>query len=133
MTRPVSKEIREKIVSAYRNGLGTINQIAKIFGLADRTVLKFLKIERESGDLAPNYPPGRPPVIDKNNLAIIKKIVLLNNSGTLQDYCDAFYKKTGLNVCLSSMSNSCRRLNLRRKKKLLRPRARAQGRATKTL
>jgi transposase len=125
MTRAVSKEIREKIVSAYKNGLGTINQIAKIFGLADRTILKFLKIERESGDLTPNYPTGRPPVIDKNNLTIIKKIVLLNNSGTLQEYCDSFYKETGLNVCLSSMSKACKKLNLRRKKKLLRSRARA--------
>jgi transposase len=133
MTRPVSKEIREKIVSAYRNGLGTINQIAKIFELADRTVLKFLKIERESGDLTPLYPPGRPPIIDENNLAIIRKIVLSNNSGTLQEYCDAFYKATGLNVCLSSMSNACRKLNLRRKKKLLRSGARAYGRSTKTI
>jgi len=124
MTRPVSKEMREKIVSAYRNGLGTIKQISNIFGVAERTVSKFLKIESETGDLTPNHSPGRPPIIDKNNLTIIKKIVLLNNSGTLQKYCEEFYKETGLAVCLSSMSSACKKLNLRRKKKFLRKRAR---------
>jgi len=125
MTRPIPKEMREKIVSAYKNGFGTIKQISKIFGIADRTVSKFLRIENKIGDLTPSYSPGRPPIIDENNLVIIKKIVLSNNSGTLQEYCDTFYNTTGLHICLSSMSNACKKLNLRRKKKLLCKRARA--------
>lgn len=117
MTRPLSIEVREAIVNAYNNGLGTVHEIAKIFSTTSRSVFRYLKQKRETGDLSPEPIPGRPPILTKENLAIIKKIVLSNNDETLEQYRDQFYKETGINVTIVTIYNACTILNLRRKKK----------------
>ena len=62
MANPLPKDQREKIVSAYQRGLGTIEQIAKMFGVHVRSVYRYLKQEAETGDLSPQPLPGRPPI-----------------------------------------------------------------------
>lgn len=118
MANPLSKELREKIVSAYERGLGTIKEIAEIFDITSRTVAKYLQIHRETGDLTPKPLPGRPPILNDENLDIIKKIILLNKDGTLQDFRDAFEIKTGIYVAISTMQNACEKLDIRRKKRV---------------
>ena len=117
MANPLSKELREKIVSAYERGLGTIKEVAEIFSITERTVAKYLQIYRETGDLTPKSLPGRPPILTDKNLTIIKKIILLNQDGTLQDFRDAFENKTGIHVAISTMQNACDKLDMNRKKK----------------
>lgn len=118
MTRPLSIKLREAIVNAYNDGLGTAREIAKIFSTTPRSVFRYLKQERETGDLSPEPIPGRPPILTEENLAIIKKIVLSNNDETLEQYRDRFYKETGINVTIVTIYNACVILNLRRKKKV---------------
>jgi len=120
MANPLSKEMREKIVSAYERGLGTIKKVAEIFGITPRTVAKYLQIYRETGDLTPKPLPGRSPILTNENLDIIKKIILLNKDGTLQDFRDAFEIKTGTHVAISTIQNACNKLDMNRKKKFLR-------------
>ncbi len=115
-----SKDLREKIVSAYHNGIGTIVEVAEIFGITARTVSKYLALDRKSGDLTPGKSPGRPAILTDRNLSIIKDIILATPSGTLFNYCDAFEKETGIVISKSSMGNACHILNLRRKKKFFR-------------
>ena len=119
MTRPLSVEVREAIVNAYNDGLGTVREIAKIFSTTPRSVFRYLKQKRETNDLSAELIPGRPPILTKLNLAIIKKIVLLNNDETLEQYRDRFYKETGIYVTIVTIYNACAILNLRRKKKFL--------------
>ena len=121
MANPLSKELREKIVSAYERGLGTIKEVAEIFSITERTVAKYLQIYRETGDLTPKPLPGRPPILTDENLTIIKKIILLNKDGTLQDFRDAFENKTGIYVAISTMQNACEKLDMNRKKKVFTP------------
>jgi transposase len=118
MANPLSKELREKIVSAYERGLGTIKEVAEIFEITPRTVAKYLQISRETGDLTPKPLPGRPPILTNGNLDIIKKIIILNKDGTLQDFRDSFKVKTGIYVAISTMQNACDKLNMNRKKKV---------------
>jgi len=117
MARPLSKEIREKIVNAYKRGVGTINKVASIFEIQPRTVAKYLQIDRDTGDLTPKSRPGRTPILNEKNLAIIKSIIMSNSDGTLQEYCDAFKKKTGIQVTFVTIHNACKKLNIRRKKR----------------
>src|SRR5271156_34145 len=121
MANPLSKELREKIVSAYERGLGTIKEVAEIFSITERTVAKYLQIYRETGDLTPKPLPERPPILTDENLTIIKKIILLNKDGTLQDFRDAFENKTGIYVAISTMQNACEKLDMNRKKKVFTP------------
>ena len=117
MARPLSKELREKIVSAYERGAGTMQEIADIFVISERSVARYLKRHREIGDLTPLPLPGRPPILTDINLKIIKEIVLLNKDGTLDDYCRSFYNKTGIVVTIATIHNALAKLNIRCKKK----------------
>lgn len=126
MTRALPKEERKKIVTAYKNGLGTVEQLAKIFNISSRVIFKYLNLDREVGDLTPQTQPGRPPILTKENIGIIKKIVISNPDGTLDDYRIDFFNKTGIEVSIVTIHNACKELDLRRKKKLLRSRARTR-------
>jgi transposase len=44
VARALSKELREKIVSAYERGAGTIPEVANIFGISERSVARYLQI-----------------------------------------------------------------------------------------
>jgi len=118
MANPLSKELREKIVSAYERGEGTIAEVADIFDVSERSVARYLQIKRERGDLSPLPLPGRPPILTETNLSVIKEIVLSNRDGTLHQYCQEFYNKTFLLVTTTTMYNACEILKLRRKKKV---------------
>jgi transposase len=118
MARSLSKELRERVVNAYDRGIGTIKEVAEIFDITSRTVAKYLQIQRETGDLTPKSSPGRTPILTENNLGIIREIILLNKDGTLQDFRDEFFKKTGVFVAVSTMQNACKKLNIRRKKRV---------------
>lgn len=122
MTRALPKEEREKIVQAYKNGLGSVPTLAKIFNITARAIYNYLRLDRESGDLTPDTQPGRPPILTDENLSIIKKIVLSHPDGTLEEYRVQFYKKTGVEVTIVTIHNACKELNLRRKKRVFLPR-----------
>ena len=118
MTRPLSKDLRKAIINAYNTGLGTVNEIAKVFSTSSRSVFRYLKQQRDKGDLTPEASPGRPPILTAENLAIIKKIVLSNPDETLEQYQSRFYKETSINVTIVTIFNACTILDLRRKKKV---------------
>src|SRR5271154_417137 len=100
MTRPLPIEQREKIVAAYEQGLGTVQEIATIFAVTPRSVFRYLQQQRETGDLSPEPIPGRPAILNDENLAIIKKLVLANADETLEQYRSRFYKETGIDVTI---------------------------------
>jgi transposase len=120
MTRPLAVEQREKIVRAYEQGFGTVKEIAQIFDITPRSVFRYLKLSREIGDLTPEPIPGRPPILNDENLAILKKIVLENIDHTLEQYRTKFYEITRISVTIVTIHNACNILNLRRKKKFFR-------------
>lgn len=122
MARPLAKEIREAIVKAYERGAGTVAEVSEMFNVTSRTVFNYLRSHRETGDLTPVRPSGRPAILNDENLIIIKSIIMSNPDGTLQGYCDEFKKKTGIEVTFVTMHNACKKLNIRLKKKLLRAR-----------
>ena len=117
MARPLSIELRLKIVDAYERKIGTIDEIADIFGISPRSVHRYLYLHRKNKDLSPKHHPGRPPILTDENLLIIKNIILSKSDGTLQEYCDAFKNRTGIEVTFVTIHNACKKLNIRRKKR----------------
>lgn len=122
MSRPFSKDLRERVVEAYNKGAGTISEVAELFNLGKSTVEKYLSIFRNSDDLTPGKSTGRPPILNEINLSIIKKIVLSAPDQRLRDYCISFEEKTGIKISKSTLWDACQLLNLRRKKKVFMPR-----------
>ena len=118
MPKAISKDVREKIVSAYERNVGTALEVANIFGVTERTVFKYLRQNKETGDLSPIPNPGRPPVLTNENLAIIKDIILSNNDGTLEEFRDKFNEITNSNVTIVTIFNATKKLKFKRKKKV---------------
>lgn len=118
-------------------GLGSnIGKIAKdniIFNITPRTVAKYSQISRETEDLTPKPLAGRTPILTNENLDIIKKIIVLNKDGTLQDFRDAFNVETSIYVAISTIQNACDKLDMNHKKKFLCARTRKRRCASKAV
>jgi transposase len=112
-----SKDLRERVVKSYNDGVGTIPQIAKLFNISVRTVNKYLNVHRTTGDLAPGKSTGRPPFLTEDKLKIIKKIILSKPDDRLEDYCITFEKTVGVSIPKSTFWDACQILNIKRKKK----------------
>ena len=112
-----SKDLRERVVEAYNNCLGTIPELADLFSIGESTVSKYLKIFRETGDLTPGKSSGRTPILNEQVLNTIREIVLSSPDDRLQDYCLEFEKKTGVSIAKSTLWDACQILNIRRKKR----------------
>lgn len=125
MTKALPIDQRAKIVSAYNEGLGTAREIGMMFGVTQRSVYTYVQMYNETGDLSSIPIPGRPPILNDENLVIIKDIISSNTDGTLEQYRDTFYDMTGIRVAISTVWKACEILNLRRKKKFFRGGARA--------
>ena len=117
MPKAYSKDLRERIVLSYNNGEGTIEKIAKTFKLSGRTVSKYLKLHRTTGDLTPGQSTGRPKFLTDEVLTIIEEIVLQKPDARLEDYCEKFLQQTGTLIPKSTLWDACQILNINRKKK----------------
>ncbi len=114
-----TKDLRERAVKAYLNGLGTLDEVANIFDIGRSTLEKYLRIYRRHGDLTPGKSSGRPRIFTDEHLAVLKQLILSSPSARLVDYCFEFEKKTGIKISKSTIWDACQQLNIRRKKKLL--------------
>ena len=117
MGKPFSKDLRERVVKAYIDGVGTIPQIAKLFNISTTSVNKYLQIYRANGDLTPGKSTGRPPFLTEDRLKVIQHIVLATPDDRLEDYCLKFEQETGEPIPKSTLWDACQILNLKRKKK----------------
>jgi transposase len=118
MPRAYSLDLRIKIVAAYKNGAGTIPEIAELFGVSEKSVSRYILLERAGNDLSPKLPPGRTPILNAAALKELKFIVLESNDSRLQDYCLALKNKIGLDIAQSTLWDAIESLGLGRKKRV---------------
>ena len=118
MPQAYSKDLRERVVQSYNEGLGTISQIAKLFKIGSRTVDKYLRLHRTIGDLSVGKSTGRPKFLTDEVLSVIKEIVLQNPDERLEDYCEEFMQRTGTPIPKSTLWDGCQILNINRKKNI---------------
>ena len=114
--KPYSQDLRERVIRAVDQGMSQ-REAARIFGVSEPTVKRYLKLRRETGNLAPKVIPGRPK----------KKIVLLldglrpqleaHPDATLEEHCRLWEAETGTRVSCSTMGRAIERLKWTRKKK----------------
>jgi len=116
----LSMEIRERIVIAQQNGLGTYKHIASVLGCGVASVSRILRRARETGSPAPLPHNGGPqPTIDTKGLRLLNQWLEKQPDMTLKDLTRRY------NSCLSTKSVSTAtigravrdRLKLTRKKR----------------
>lgn len=112
-----SLDFRQKIVSAYGNGVETIVEVAERFEVSPSFIKKMLAQCRLTGSVAPiGHRGGQPRRLADKHRKWLLRTVLGEPDITLSDVRERLAEKKQIVVSVPTLSRELRRLNLRRKK-----------------
>ncbi|GFE71915.1 IS630 transposase-related protein [Chroococcus sp. FPU101] len=119
-----SLDLRSKIIETYKNGEGSVRQVAHRYKVARSFVQKLIKQDKEKGNVAP-LPHGGGTVSKlEAQVELIEKLLEEKNDATLAELCEKLKEETGIKCSIASMCRFCQKHNLTRKKNFLRSRIR---------
>jgi transposase len=112
-----SLDLRQKILRACDQQLGSPRAIAALFGVSQSFVEKLLRRRRTSGDIAPRpHAGGRRALCDEAALGCVRQRVQAQPDATLAELCEQLYTPQGLCVSVPTMACIVTHLGLPRKK-----------------
>jgi transposase len=117
MPKPISVEVRERVVAAHREGKGTYEQLADLFKVGPATVNRWLRLDRETGSLAPKPPPGRAPKLDEHGRAVLRELVEQDSDATLAELGKQIDEQLGVKLVPSAVFKVLAKMGITRKKK----------------
>lgn len=118
--KPYSKDLRVKVLAAVDRGMPR-KEVARVFGVSEPTIRRYLRLRRETGDVEPRPVPG-PPAPKREALEqSLPAQVRLNPDLTLEEHCELFEEENGIEVSSATMSRAFKRLGLPLKKSPSRP------------
>ena len=119
--RAYSLDLRERVVSAYQNGAGSIREVSEQFQVSGSFLKKMLARQRATGDLAPRgHGGGKRKTLSATQRKWLLKTVLAMPDITLSELQTRLLNKKRTRASVPTLSRELRRLNLRRKKNLWR-------------
>ena len=112
-----SLDLRQKILRAYDQRLGSQRAIAALFGVSQSFVEKLLRRRRTTGDIAPRpHAGGRRALYDEAALAVVRRLVHEQPDAPLAECCERLFAQRGLPVSVPTMGRLVSTLKLPRKK-----------------
>ena len=112
-----SLDLRERVVSAYENGVETIREVSEQFQVSESFIKKMLARHRTSGDLTPRgHGGGQKKRLSGAQRKWLLKTVLAMPDITLSELQQAILATNQAVVSVPTLSRELRALNLRRKK-----------------
>ena len=109
-------ELRQRVLQAVDNNLGTRNEIASMFNVSTFLIRKLLRQRNQTGDIAPlPRNSGRKPAFRGADLEQLNDFVKKNADSTLQEIKEHFSGK--VNCSVVAIHNALKRLGWRYKKK----------------
>jgi transposase len=117
MPKPISVEVRERVVAAHREGKGTYEELADLFGVGTASVNRWLRLERETGSLVPKPPPGREPKLDEKGRAVLRELVEQDSDATLAELGKQIRERLGVKLVPSAVFKVLAKMGITRKKK----------------
>ena len=115
--RPYSLDLRQRIVTAYEQGQGSIAEVAESFSVSTPFVKKMLRQWRQTGDLSPKpHSGGKPPSLTPRQRQLLKRKVRERNDISLVELQQVLADDESLSVHLSTISRALSALGLPRKK-----------------
>jgi transposase len=110
-------ELRTRIVQAYRNGEGSIRELAERFAVAPGTVQAYLRLDRANGSPAPRpHGGGTLPLLDEKGLEAVRDLVQQKPDATEPELVGALARRHGVKVSRQTMGRALHRLKITRKK-----------------
>ena len=108
-------EVRERVVRAYRDGKsGTYASTARIFGVGEASVSRWLRKDREGESLEPRWNGGPKRLVD---LEWLKQHVQDNPDVRITDRINAWFARDGRRVSAGAMWNALRAAGFTHKKR----------------
>lgn len=112
-----SLDLRQRVVSAYENGVETILEVAERFEVSDSFIKKLLRRKRTTGEITPiGHRGGQPQRLSQEHRKWLLKTVLAEPDITLGELSERLLSEHRLSASLATLSRELRALNLRRKK-----------------
>jgi transposase len=113
--KPYSKDLRLKVLAAVDRGMPR-KEVARVFGVSEPTIRRYVRLRRQTGDVEPKPVPGPPA---RKREALEERLpaqVRLNPDLTLQEHCELFEEESGMVISTATMSRALKRLGLPLKK-----------------
>lgn len=111
-------ELRERVLKAVEQRSGTIEAIARLFGVSQGFIYKLLRQWRETGSVALKPHAGGPaPIIDPPQLATLRQLVQEQPDATLEELQERLLEREKVMASLPTLCRALRKLKLQRKKK----------------
>jgi transposase len=112
-----SKDLRLRVLSAVDRGMPR-KDVARVFGVSEPTIRRYLKLRRETGDVKPKPVPGPPARKGAALEAALPAQARTNPDLTLAEHCELFEDVHGVKVSTATMSRAFEKLGLPLKKSL---------------
>jgi transposase len=114
--RPLSQDLRQRILDTVARGEGSLRQIAKRFLVNLSTVVRLLKRHRETGSAEPKpHAGGRQPALGSDDLKRLRELIPQQPDATL----DELRERLGVDCSDMAISRALKKLRITRKKKVL--------------
>lgn len=99
-----SLDLRQRIVDAVDNGIGTYSEIAEMFGVHESFIYKLLRQRRELGHIAPlDHGGGAQPKLDEEALGLLIDLVTQVPDMTLNELRQHLRRKAKIRVSISTI------------------------------
>lgn len=117
MPAPLSIDLRERIVQAYKMGMGTYAVVAKTFSVGVASVSRLLSQKRNNGSLEPKaHGGGREHKLSEGGLAVLKDMIVKQPDITIAELSEALSSSLSTSISTSVVSRGIQRLGYTRKK-----------------
>lgn len=111
-------DLRQKIVAAVDNKLGTNKEIAEMFGVHESYIYKLLRQRRETGDLSPlPHGGGATLKLDKAGLDVLKKLIQTQPDAILEELQQQLKQKAKRDVSITTVWRGVEKLKITVKKR----------------
>ena len=124
--KPYSKDLRLKIVAACDRGMPR-KEVARIFGVSEPSVRRYLRLRRQTGGVDPKPVPGPPARKGEALEVALPSQVGRNPDLTLEEHRELFEDEHGTAVSTATVSRALKRLGLPLKKSPSRPQNATKG------
>ena len=117
MPAPLSIDLRQRVSVAYQAKEGSQRQLAERFKVSLSFVRDLTRRYRQTGSVEPKpHGGGAVAKIGIAQLPVVSALVKAQPDALLEELCERFAEKTGVNVSISTMQRAVQRLELSVKK-----------------
>jgi transposase len=114
-----SVDLRQRIVAAVTSGMSR-SEVVRTFQVSAATVRRYLKQQRETGDLTPQaHTGGRQAQIGPQHYPALQDLIAAAPDATLAQTCQHWHQRTGVLVSQATMSRALTTIGWTRKKRPL--------------